>query len=170
MEGLGEEEAAQEGEEEGGRGRLGPRQPHQGPDQKGPEGEVEEAGEGAEEGVVGEAAVPEEAGVGPPKKPQEAPAPGRPAVVEVEVGGEEEAAHEVAQGEGEELLAEAQAVGGAEERGEEGELDRQVHGVAGHGGLWGRCGGGGKVAPGGGGPYNVFSTQDLKVLTREVVG
>lgn len=49
----------------------------QGPAHPGQEAsQVKEAGERAEKGVVGEAAVAEEEGVGPPEEPEYSPAPG----------------------------------------------------------------------------------------------
>lgn len=53
--------------------------------------EIQEAGEGAQDEVVGKTAMAGESGVRPPQKPQDPPALGRAAVVEVQVWGEEEA-------------------------------------------------------------------------------
>lgn len=87
---------------------------------------------------MGEAAMAEEPGVGPPKGAEKAPAPGRPAVVEIEVRGEEEASREVAEAQGEELLPEAQAIARAEAQGKASEFRGEVRFMAGHGGrLWG---------------------------------
>lgn len=83
---------------------------------------------------MGEAAMAEEPGVGPPKGAEKAPAPGRPAVVEIEVRGEEEASREVAEAQGEELLPEAQAIARAEAQGKASEFRGEVRFMAGHGG------------------------------------
>lgn len=75
----------------GEEGHLDPQmvQPHPEGGQDNPE--IQEAGEGAQDGVVGKTAMAGESGVRPPRNPQDPPAAGRTAMVEVQVWGEEEA-------------------------------------------------------------------------------
>ncbi len=74
MDELGKPKANEDGEKpKEGELRQWKSQEAKGGEQK---AEVEKAGKGAEEGVVGEATVPKKKGVGPPDKPQNSPASG----------------------------------------------------------------------------------------------
>lgn len=85
---MGKPKAHKEGKKPRER-KFGPGEPQGKAKGRKDKAKVKEAGEGAEDGVVGEAAVREKEGVGPPDEPQDPPAPGRAALRKVQVWGEE---------------------------------------------------------------------------------
>jgi hypothetical protein len=102
---------------------------------KEPKAEVEETGEGAEEGVVGKAAVAEKPGIGPPKEPQGAPAPGRPAMTEIQIRRKEKASQKVPKPQGQELHPKSQGKASGQNEGKKAELPGEVGFSLGHAGI-----------------------------------
>lgn len=93
------------------RGQGKPQEEEKGKKQK---SQVEEAGEGAKEGVVGKSAVAENPGIGPPKETKGTPAPGGPAVDEVQIRGKEEASQKVSQSQGKKFPFKPQGISPAQ--------------------------------------------------------
>lgn len=100
MEELGEPKAHHRGKKPGEgkawEGEAKPPQKKANEDQNA--SQVQEPEKGAKEGVVGEAPVPKDPRIWPPKEAKEAPTPGRTTLRKIQVRGKEKGAGQISQG------------------------------------------------------------------------
>jgi len=97
--------------------------------------QIKEAGERTEKRVVGEPAVTEKAGIGPPKEAEGAPAPGGQAMDEVQIRRKEKASQKVSKPKGQKLRPKTQDITSTQNRGEKSELAGEMGFSPGHKGI-----------------------------------